>query len=88
MVNINEEIQSNFKHVFQLNRQQHQKLTLQNYKNNNISKPNKNNNSSHKKNNNYINNNPSHHHIQTLKLTKTWKQSLSNYKKKLTKQNK
>jgi hypothetical protein len=49
-VNINEEIQSNFKHVFQINRQQHQKLTLCNSKSNIISKPNKN----HK--NNYNNN--------------------------------
>jgi hypothetical protein len=56
MVNINEEIQSNFKHVFQINRQQHQKLLLRNSKNNNISKPNKNNNFPHKKNN-YNNNN-------------------------------
>jgi hypothetical protein len=74
MVNINEEIQSNFKHVFQLNRQQHQKLTLQNSKNNNIAKPNKNNNSSYKKNNNYINNNPqssSHTNYQTNKNVET-----------------
>jgi hypothetical protein len=65
MVNINEEIQSNFKHVLQINRQQHQNQTIQHSKNNNNNKPNKNNNSTHKKkynnnnnNNNYIINNP------------------------------
>jgi hypothetical protein len=60
MVNINEEIQNNFKHVLQINRQQHQNLTFQN-SNNNTNKPNKNNNSTQKKNNsnnnNYTNNN-------------------------------
>jgi hypothetical protein len=52
MVSLNEEIQNNFRHVLQINRQQHQNLTRQNHKNNNIPKPNKNNNSPHKKNNN------------------------------------
>jgi hypothetical protein len=57
MVNINEEIQNNFRHVFQTNRHQHQKFTLQNSKSNNSPKTNKNNSSLQKKNNNYINNN-------------------------------
>jgi hypothetical protein len=65
MVNLNEEIQNNFKHVLQINRQQHQNLTRHNPKLNNTPKPNKNNNSSRKKNNNNNTPLPSYTNPQT-----------------------
>jgi hypothetical protein len=65
LVNINEEIQNNFKHVLQINRQQHQKLSLRNSKNSDTYKSNRNNNAPNKKNNNNNNYNSNNYQNPT-----------------------